>query len=154
MYTQSFRALGVSVQVEQMLARRGIMQPFPIQELVLPDALAGHDVLAKSPTGSGKTLAFAMSIVERISCERTQPAALVLAPTRELAGQVADEIKPLADVCGLRVVAVFGGAPIGPQAKKARNAQILVATPGRLQDLVERKMVSLEQAVSYTHLRA
>ena len=145
MYMQSFRALGVSVQVEQLLARRGILQPFPIQELVLPDALAGHDVLAKSPTGSGKTLAFAVPIVERISRERTQPAALVLAPTRELAGQVADEIKPLADVCGLRVVAVFGGAPIGPQAKKARNAQILVATPGRLQDLVERKMVSLEQ---------
>jgi len=71
------------VQVEQLLARRGILQPFPIQELVLPDALAGHDVLAKSPTGSGKTLAFAVPIVERISRERTQPAALVLAPTRE-----------------------------------------------------------------------
>ena len=145
MYMQSFRALGVSVQVEQVLAAQGITQPFPIQELVLPDALAGRDVLAKSPTGSGKTLAFALPIVERISRDRSQPAALVLAPTRELAGQVADEIRPLADVRGLRVAAVFGGAPIGPQAKKARNAQVLVATPGRLQDLVERKLVSLEQ---------
>ena len=145
MYMQSFRALGVSVQVEQVLAAQGITQPFQIKELVLPDALAGRDVLAKSPTGSGKTLAFALPIVERISRDRSQPAALVLAPTRELAGQVADEIRPLADVRGLRVAAVFGGAPIGPQAKKARNAQVLVATPGRLQYLVERKLVSLEQ---------
>jgi superfamily II DNA/RNA helicase len=145
MYEQSFRALGVSVQVERALAARGITKPFPIQELVLPDALAGRDVLAKSPTGSGKTLAFALPIVARVSRDRSQPAALVLTPTRELAGQVADEIKPLADVCGLRVAAVFGGAPVGAQAKKARNAQILVATPGRLQDLVERRLVSLEQ---------
>jgi superfamily II DNA/RNA helicase len=145
MNEQSFRTLGVSVQVERALAERGIVRPFPIQELVLPDALAGNDVLAKSPTGSGKTLAFAVPIVTRVSRDRSQPAALVLTPTRELAGQVADEIKPLAEVNGLKVAAVFGGAPIGPQAKKARNAQILVATPGRLQDLVERKLVSLEQ---------
>ena len=145
MQEQSFRTLGVSVQVERALAERGIVRPFPIQELVLPDALAGHDVLAKSPTGSGKTLAFALPIVARVGRDRSQPAALVLVPTRELAGQVSDEIRPLAQVNGLRVAAVFGGAPIGQQAKKARNAQILVATPGRLQDLVERKLVSLEQ---------
>jgi superfamily II DNA/RNA helicase len=145
MNEQSFRTLGVSVPVERVLAESGIVRPFPIQELVLPDALAGHDVLAKSPTGSGKTLAFAVPIVTRVSRDRSQPAALVLVPTRELAGQVSDEIRPLAEVNGLRVAAVFGGAPIGQQAKKARNAQILVATPGRLQDLVERKLVSLEQ---------
>jgi len=145
MYEQSFSALGVSVQLEQALAERGIEQPFPIQELVLPDALAGRDVLAKSPTGSGKTLAFALPIVARVSRSRSQPAALVLVPTRELCGQVTDEIAPLARVNGLRVAAVFGGAPLREQANKARGAQILVATPGRLQDLVERKLVSLEQ---------
>ena len=145
MYEQSFSALGVSVQVDQVLVKQGINKPFPIQELVLPDALAGLDVLAKSPTGSGKTLAFAIPIVERISRDRRQPAALVLTPTRELAGQVGDEIKPLADARGLRVAVVFGGAPIGPQAKRAKTAQILVATPGRLQDLVTRGLVSLDQ---------
>ncbi len=145
MQEQSFRTLGVSVQIERALAERGIERPFPIQELVLPDAFAGRDVLAKSPTGSGKTLAFALPIVARVGRDRSQPAALVLVPTRELAGQVSDEIRPLAQVNGLRVAAVFGGAPLGQQAKRARNAQILVATPGRLQDLVERKLVSLEQ---------
>src|SRR5450759_3574067 len=145
MKEQSFRTLGVSVQVERVLAERGIVRPFPIQELVLPDALAGRDVLGKSPTGSGKTLAFAVPIVTRVSRNRSQPAALVLVPTRELAGQVSDEIRPLAQVNGLRVAAVFGGAPVREQAKKARSAQILVATPGRLQDLVERRLVSLEQ---------
>jgi superfamily II DNA/RNA helicase len=145
MQEQSFRTLGVSVQIERALAERGIARPFPIQELVLPDAFAGRDVLAKSPTGSGKTLAFALPIVARVGRDRSQPAALVLVPTRELAGQVSDEIRPLAQVNGLRVAAVFGGAPLGQQAKQARNAQILVATPGRLQDLVERKLVSLEQ---------
>jgi ATP-dependent RNA helicase RhlE len=145
MYEQSFRTLGVSVQLEQALAERGIERPFPVQELVLPDAFAGRDVLAKSPTGSGKTLAFALPIVARVSRNRSQPAALVLVPTRELAGQVTDEIVPLARVNGLRVAAVFGGAPLREQAKRAHTAQILVATPGRLQDLVERKLVSLEQ---------
>jgi ATP-dependent RNA helicase RhlE len=145
MYEQSFSALGVSVQLEQALAERGIEQPFPIQELVLPDAFAGRDVLAKSPTGSGKTLAFALPIVARVSRNRSQPEALVLVPTRELAGQVTDEIAPLARINGLRVAAVFGGAPLREQAKRAHTAQILVATPGRLQDLVERRLVSLEQ---------
>ena len=124
MYEQSFSALGVSVQLERALAERGIERPFPIQELVLPDALAGRDVLAKSPTGSGKTLAFALPIVAGVSRNRTQPEALVLVPTRELAGQVSDEIVPLARVNGLRVAAVFGGAPLREQAKRAHSAQI------------------------------
>jgi ATP-dependent RNA helicase RhlE len=145
LYNQTFRALGVSAQVEQVLAKRGITRPFPIQELVLPDALAGHDVLAKSPTGSGKTLAFAIPIVARTRPDPAQPSALVLVPTRELAGQVAEEIEPLARTSGLHVAAVFGGAPVRAQARRACRAQILVATPGRLQDLVERKLVSLER---------
>jgi ATP-dependent RNA helicase RhlE len=145
MQEQSFRELGVSVQLERALAERGIVRPFPIQELVLPDALAGRDVLAKSPTGSGKTLAFALPIAARVGRDCSQPAALVLVPTRELCGQVADEIAPLAAVNDLRVAAVFGGAPMSDQTKKARSAQILVATPGRLQDMVTRRLVSLER---------
>jgi superfamily II DNA/RNA helicase len=138
MSQQSFRALGVSEPVVQVLAARAIESPFPIQQLVLPDALAGRDVLAKSPTGSGKTLAFGLPLVER-----GKPA-LILVPTRELATQVAETLAPLAKAKGLQVAAVYGGAPLKAQANRARNAQIIVATPGRLTDLVERKLVSLD----------
>jgi len=125
------------------LEAAGFVAPFKIQTLVLPDALAGTDVLAKSPTGSGKTLAFGVPIVERTPAGGDAPASLVLVPTRELASQVASDIEPLARARGLRVVAVYGGAPMGPQIKRVRGAQILIATPGRLQDLVERRVVSL-----------
>jgi superfamily II DNA/RNA helicase len=141
--SQSFRALGVSAAVEQELASRGITEAFPIQELALPDALAGQDVLAKAPTGSGKTLAFGLPIVERVSPDAEAPAALVLVPTRELALQVTDELTRIGAVKQLRVATIYGGAPIGAQAKRARGAHILVATPGRLQDLFERRLVSL-----------
>jgi ATP-dependent RNA helicase RhlE len=141
---QSFRALGVSAEVEQALAARNITSPFRIQSLVLADALTGADVLAKSPTGSGKTLAFAVPIVERTE-PGDAPAALVLVPTRELALQVTDEIAAVAAPKRLRVATVYGGAPLGAQAKRARNANILVATPGRLQDLLERRLVSLDR---------
>lgn len=138
-----FRALGVSAAVEQVLADRDIHTPFPIQSLVLPDALAGRDVLAKSPTGSGKTLAFGIPIVERAATGSSSPTALVLVPTRELAIQVAEELSSIAAPKGLRVEAVYGGAPVGPQAKRLRSARIAVATPGRLYDLIERRLVSL-----------
>jgi ATP-dependent RNA helicase RhlE len=141
---QSFRALGVSAQVVDALAARGIEHPFRIQELVLPDALAGHDVLAKSPTGSGKTLAFAVPLAERTDPSAQAPSALVLVPTRELAAQVAEEFGPPAAARGLRVGCVYGGAPVQAQAKRARGAHLLVATPGRLQDLVERRLLSLD----------
>ena len=144
MSQQSFLALGVSPQVAQALAARDIHTPFRIQALVVPDALAGRDVLAKSPTGSGKTLAFALPIVERIGRDGGAPTALVLVPTRELAAQVTQELRDVARARGLRVESVYGGAPLGAQAKRARGAQVLVATPGRLQDLVERRLVTLE----------
>jgi superfamily II DNA/RNA helicase len=101
-------------------------------------------VLAKSPTGSGKTLAFAIPIVELTPTDGAQPSALVLVPTRELALQVADELEKLADAKGLRVAAVYGGAPVHKQAKAAKGAQILVATPGRIQDLMDRRLISVE----------
>jgi ATP-dependent RNA helicase RhlE len=145
MQDQSFRALGVSAEVASALEERGIVTPFPIQALVLPDALAGLDVLAKAPTGSGKTFAFGLPVVERTTPADGAPSVLVLVPTRELAAQVADELELIGRQKGLRVAAVYGGAPIASQAKRARGAHVLVATPGRLQDLVERRLVSLDR---------
>ena len=144
MSQQSFRALGVSAEVERVLAARDITSPFRIQALVLADALAGTDVLAKAPTGSGKTLAFALPIVERTK-PGDSPAALVLVPTRELALQVAAEIALVAAPKRLRVATVYGGAPLGTQAKRAKTANVVVATPGRLQDLLDRRMISLDR---------
>ena len=141
---QTFHALGVSASVERTLADRGIREPFPIQSLVLPDALAGRDVLAKSPTGSGKTLAFALPIVERVAPDRGRPEALVLVPTRELALQVADELRSLAAAKGLHVGLAYGGTPVVAQGKRLKGVHVVVATPGRLQDLLERRLVSLD----------
>jgi superfamily II DNA/RNA helicase len=140
---RSFRELGVSEPIVGVLAQRSIHTPFRIQTLVLPDALAGLDVAAQSPTGSGKTLAFAIPIVERTDPADRRPSAVVLVPTRELALQVTDELRSLAAVRRLEVVTVYGGAPIAGQAKRAGKAHIIVATPGRLQDLVDRGAVSL-----------
>jgi ATP-dependent RNA helicase RhlE len=140
---QSFRELGVSPPVVDALAARSINEPFRIQALVLPDALAGLDVLAKSPTGSGKTLAFALPIVERTTPADARPSALVLVPTRELAAQVSAELESLVPAKGLKVAAVYGGVPLSAQAKRAKSAHVLVATPGRLQDLAERRLVDL-----------
>ncbi len=141
---QSFHELGVSSSVAQALAERDIHAPFRIQALVLPDVLDGRDVLAKSPTGSGKTLAFAIPIVEHLDESDPRPSALILVPTRELAAQVASEIETISPARNLKVAAVYGGISIPAQAKKAREAHVLVATPGRLQDLMERRMVKLD----------
>jgi superfamily II DNA/RNA helicase len=140
---QSFTALGVSVPVVEALARLGIRSPFAIQALVLPDALAGVDVLAASPTGSGKTLAFGIPMIERTAGASAHPGALVLVPTRELASQIVDELQPLAKARKLRIAAVYGGTSVTGQAGRAHGADVLVATPGRLHDLLERKLVSL-----------
>jgi superfamily II DNA/RNA helicase len=145
MSQQSFRRLGVSAPVADALAARGITNPFEIQERALPDALRGLDVLVRSPTGSGKTLAFAVPIAERTSPGDGRPSALVLVPTRELASQVTEELQPLAKSRGLAVSAVYGGVPLRAQAKRAKDAHILVATPGRLEDLVQRRLVDLSR---------
>jgi ATP-dependent RNA helicase RhlE len=140
----SFADLGVSRPVRDALAERGITEPFAIQRLVISDVLAGHDVLGKSPTGSGKTLAFAVPLVERTTRGRRRPSALILAPTRELAGQIVDETRGVARARGLRVAAAYGGVGIQKQAHAAREADVLVATPGRLQDLLDRGSLTLE----------
>jgi superfamily II DNA/RNA helicase len=131
--------------VIRALARREITHPFPVQQLVIRDALAGHDLLVQSPTGSGKTLAFGLPLLERLSPEAGSTSALVLAPTRELAGQIVDELRPLAEARGLKIAAVYGGVGFGPQIKAARQADVLVATPGRLEDLIGRGAVSLKR---------
>jgi ATP-dependent RNA helicase RhlE len=144
MSSKSFDGLGISHAVTKALAGEGITAPFAIQELVVPDVLAGRDVLAKSPTGSGKTLAFAAPIVDRIDPSARRPAALVLAPTRELAVQIVDEARPLAEARSLSVASVYGGVGIPAQAKRARRAHLIVATPGRLLDLLERRAFTLD----------
>jgi ATP-dependent RNA helicase RhlE len=145
MSTQTFARLGASRAVVEALSEGGIHDPFPVQEMVVPDVLAGRDVLVQSPTGSGKTLAFAVPMVDRIEAEDPRPSALVLAPTRELAGQIVDDMQPLAHARALSVAAVYGGAGIEPQIKRARKAHILVATPGRLEDLMARGAVKLDR---------
>jgi superfamily II DNA/RNA helicase len=144
MSTQSFADLGVSSAVVTALADRGISAPFAVQKLVIADVLAGYDVLAKSPTGSGKTLAFGIPLVERIDANGPKQAALVLAPTRELALQICEEIRAIAHARALAVAAVYGGAGLERQSKLARRAHVIVATPGRLEDLIERGAVRLD----------
>jgi superfamily II DNA/RNA helicase len=142
----SFADLGISEDVVRALAKRDITQPFPVQQMVIRDALAGHDLLVQSPTGSGKTLAFGIPLVDRIEPGSKGLSALVLAPTRELAGQIVDELDSIARSRGLSVAAVYGGVGFGPQVKAAQRADIVVATPGRLEDLIARGAISLGSA--------
>ena len=141
--SSSFADLGVSSPMAAALAAQGFERPFAIQRLVIGDVLAGRDVLAKSPTGSGKTLAFAVPLIDRIGPGDPRPAALVLAPTRELAAQIVEDARPLARARGLEVAAAYGGGGFEKQIRAARRAHLLVATPGRLEDLMGRRVVSL-----------
>jgi ATP-dependent RNA helicase RhlE len=142
---QTFADLGVSEIVASELAKREITQPFAVQHMVIPDVLAGHDLLAQSPTGSGKTLAFGIPMVERLKGTDMRPSALVLAPTRELAIQIVDDLREIAHSRALSIAAVYGGAGIVKQARIAARAHILVATPGRLLDLIDRREFSLHR---------
>jgi ATP-dependent RNA helicase RhlE len=144
MSTQSFADLGASRAVVRSLAERNITHPFAVQDLVIGDVLAGRDVLAKSPTGSGKTLAFGIPLVDRIQADGPRPAALVLAPTRELATQIVEEIRGIAHARALRVTAVYGGVGLVKQASNAAASHVLVATPGRLEDLLARRAFKLD----------
>ena len=141
----TFAALGVPADLVSVLAARSITEPFAIQAATLPDALAGHDVCGKAPTGSGKTLAFALALALRTpKAARRHPKALVLAPTRELAAQIQREMAPLAAARHRTVAAVYGGTGYEAQNKALhRGVDILVACPGRLEDLVDRGDVRL-----------
>jgi ATP-dependent RNA helicase RhlE len=145
MSKQSFADLGVSDAVARALAARGVHIPFAVQGAVVPDARAGRDVLVKSPTGSGKTLAFGVPLVERLEATDARAAALVLVPTRELAVQVSEELAPLARARALSLATVYGGVGIERQSKLARKAHVVVATPGRLEDLIARGAVRLDR---------
>ncbi len=142
---ESFAALGLSDEIVDVLNERGITSPFPVQALTIPDALAGRDVCGKAKTGSGKTLAFGLPVLQRMTkAEPTRPTGLVLVPTRELANQVTEELEPVAKSVGRRALAVYGGAPIEKQIERLEQGiDLVVATPGRMIDLIERKAVSV-----------
>jgi ATP-dependent RNA helicase RhlE len=139
----TFADLGLSEVVVRALAARGVESPFAIQSLVVADVLAGRDVLAKSPTGSGKTIAFGAPLVDRLDSNGRKQAALILAPTRELVSQIVDELRPLAHARALKIAAVYGGVGFDKQTRDARAAHIIVATPGRLEDLLARRAFAL-----------
>lgn len=143
----SFAELGVGTELCAALHAAGIEAPFPIQQLTITDAIAGRDVCGKAKTGSGKTLAFGLALLQRIGrSDDGEPRAMVLVPTRELAQQVTDELQPLGKAVGIRVQAVYGGTDMDRQAGLlADGVDVVVATPGRLIDMVERGMVSLAQ---------
>jgi len=145
--SSSFASLGVAPELVTSLAAGGITAPFPIQAATLPDSLAGRDLLGRGRTGSGKTVAFALPLVSALSGRRSsarRPRGLVLVPTRELAVQVDETIAPLAAAMGLRTRTIFGGVGQNPQVQAlAKGVDIIVATPGRLADLIKQGHASL-----------
>jgi superfamily II DNA/RNA helicase len=145
-----FADLGVPANLVAALGADGIDKPFPIQAATIPDALAGRDVLGRGRTGSGKTLAFGLPMISRLAGSSgptsPQPRGLILVPTRELAMQVADVMAPLARIAGLSLVLVAGGMPYGPQILAfSRGVDIMVATPGRLIDLMDQGIIDLSR---------
>lgn len=145
--TQSFADLGIGEPLTTVLATRGILNATPIQLKTLPDTLAGRDVLGRGKTGSGKTLAFSIPLVHRLVAmhHRSGPTGLVLAPTRELATQIAAALEPLAAACHLNVITIFGGVPQSQQVAALKSGtDIVVACPGRLEDLMKQRIVDLD----------
>ena len=144
--TATFASIGVDDDLVTLLTSQGISSPFPIQALTIPDALAGKDVCGKAKTGSGKTLAFGLPMVQQLDEARPKkPLALVLVPTRELAQQVTAVLETLTAARGFKTTAVYGGAPMGAQTKALRRGvEVVIATPGRLIDLIDRKEVFLD----------
>jgi superfamily II DNA/RNA helicase len=145
---KTFADLGVRATLVGVLAAAGITLPFPIQVQTLPDTLAGRDVLGRGKTGSGKTLAFSIPLVSRLSAGKrrpSRPSGLVLAPTRELATQISATLEPLAAACNLRVTTIFGGVPQNRQVAALKSGiDIVVACPGRLEDLMKQRLISLD----------
>jgi len=147
MSNQQWLNLGVDEQIVSSLIKRGIKTPFPIQGLTIPDALRGNDVCGKAKTGSGKTLAFGIPMVQNLDQPSgdNNPRGLIMVPTRELATQVKEELDPLLNGKSMAAVAIYGGANIEEQIKAIkRGIDIIVATPGRMIDLLEREEISLQ----------
>ncbi|MGW4780731.1 DEAD/DEAH box helicase [Streptomyces filamentosus] len=145
----TFGDLGLPEGVVRKLAQNGVTSPFPIQAATIPDALAGKDILGRGRTGSGKTLSFGLPLLATLAggqTEKKKPRGVILTPTRELAMQVADALQPYGDVLGLKMKVVCGGTSMGNQIYALeRGVDILVATPGRLRDIINRGACSLEQ---------
>ncbi len=143
--TTTFAQLGLPKPLVHALTERGVTEPFPVQGATIPDALAGKDVSGKAPTGSGKTLAFGLPLLARVDkADRRRPRALILAPTRELAEQIKQDLAPLARAVDRRVLAIYGGVGYGHQKNALnRGVDVLVATPGRLEDLIDQSSVDL-----------
>ncbi|WP_432587301.1 DEAD/DEAH box helicase [Streptomyces sp. HD1123-B1] len=145
----TFADLGLSEQIVRKLAQNGVTTPFPIQAATIPDALSGKDILGRGRTGSGKTLSFGLPLLTTLSgghTEKKRPRGLILTPTRELAMQVSDALQPYGDVLGLRLKVVCGGTSMGNQISALeRGVDILVATPGRLRDIIDRGAASLDK---------
>ena len=141
----TFETIGVPDRLVRVLADLGFTEPFPVQSAAIPPGLSGRDIQAGAPTGSGKTLAFGLPLLTLVDrAERNRPGALVLAPTRELAEQINTDLQPLAKAMNRSVAAVYGGVGYGPQlAALRRGVDVLVATPGRLEDLIQRRSVAL-----------
>ncbi|MFJ8446819.1 DEAD/DEAH box helicase [[Kitasatospora] papulosa] len=144
----TFASLGLPEGVVRKLAQNGVTTPFPIQAATIPDALAGKDILGRGRTGSGKTLSFGLPTLAALAgghTEKKKPRAIILTPTRELAMQVADALQPYGDVLGLKMKVVCGGTSMGNQIYALeRGVDVLVATPGRLRDIINRGACSLE----------
>lgn len=144
----TFRDLGIHPDLIKTLDQQGISNPFPIQEATIPDAIAGHDILGRGQTGSGKTLAFGLALLHNIYGKRAkahQPLVLILAPTRELAQQIDEVLRPLARSIGHESVVIAGGMPYSKQINALKKAiSIVVATPGRLIDLLDRKDIRFD----------
>ena len=145
---QTWSDLGIEADICEVLTKRGITSPFPIQTLTIPDALSGKDVCGKAKTGSGKTLAFGIPMIQNLNLDIKASTAslrvLILVPTRELAVQVSEELEPIADVRGLKIAAIYGGANIETQIKTIKKGlDVVAATPGRMIDLLERNEVSV-----------
>ena len=155
MTSNSFADLGVPARLISNLSARGITEPFPIQVKTLPETLAGRDVLGRGKTGSGKTLAFSIPLVTRLESAKrrpSRPTGLVLAPTRELVTQISAALEPLAASYGLKVTTIFGGVSQSRQVSALRGGvDIVVACPGRLEDLMRQRLISLD-AVDITVL--
>jgi superfamily II DNA/RNA helicase len=141
----TFEGLGLAADLVEALAREGIDTPFPIQTLTIPDALAGHDICGKAKTGSGKTLAFGLPLLERVGKAKPgAPRALILVPTRELATQVCAALRTLGKSRDRNVIAVYGGVSLDPQISALqKGVDVVVGTPGRLIDLIERRELSV-----------
>lgn len=141
---QSFKDLGISSEIEEVLNKNGIVSPTPIQERSIGEILSGRDVVAQAQTGTGKTLAFLLPMIQKINLDKNNIQGLIITPTRELALQITNEAKKLTEARDIKILAVYGGQDVEAQMKKLKNGvHLVIATPGRLLDHIRRENIDL-----------